>query len=174
VAAFEAIVLTYARPLTAFAWRYLKSADAAADLVQDAFAHLWEHRAQLRVRGSLRGYLYAATRNRALNVLEHQRIEARWREGARAAAARRGAAAVAVPRSTLPDAILESAELGATVHDALRSLPPRAREIARLRWIERLSQREIAQALGIAVPTVSAHLTRTAKRLRALLAGVWP
>jgi RNA polymerase sigma factor (sigma-70 family) len=54
---------------------------------------------------------------------------------------------------------------------ALRSLPPRAQEIARLRWVDRLSQREIAQILGIAVPTVSVQLTRAVKRLRALLRG---
>jgi RNA polymerase sigma-70 factor, ECF subfamily len=165
-AAFEDLVLTYAQPLTAFAWRYLRSTDAAADVAQDVFAHVWEHRAQLVIRGSVRAYLFRAARNRALNLLDHERVEARWREAA---------AAGLLPESQPPMPAshrLEHAEIEAAVHAALDALPPRGREVARLRWIERLSVREIAEVLGIAVPTVSVHLTRTAKRLRALLLDV--
>jgi RNA polymerase sigma-70 factor, ECF subfamily len=164
-AGFEAAVLAYAQPLVAFAWRYLKSEDAAVDLVQDVFAHLWEHRGEVRIRGTMRAYLFAATRNRALNVIAHARIEARWRERS----SQEGDASQRPPLT--PDALAEHGELHAAVEAALRSLPPRAREIARLRWIDRLSRREIAEVLGIAVPTVSVHLTRTVKRLRGLLRG---
>jgi RNA polymerase sigma-70 factor (ECF subfamily) len=165
-AAFEELVLTYAQPLTAFAWRYLRSADAAADVAQDVFAHVWEHRAGLVVRGSLRAYLFAAARNRSLNALDHERVEARWREeGAANLSPKSWSNAPAHER-------VERAETVAAVHAALNALPPRGREIARLRWIERLSVREIAEVIGIAVPTVSVHLTRAAKRLRALLLDV--
>ena len=81
-AAFEQMVLTYAQPLTAFAWRYVQSNELAVNVVQDVFAQVWERRADLDVRTNLRAYLFAATRNRALNALAHARIEARWRERA--------------------------------------------------------------------------------------------
>jgi RNA polymerase sigma-70 factor (ECF subfamily) len=164
VAAFEAMVLEHAQSVTAFAWRYLRAEDAALDVAQDVFAHMWEHRHEIVVTGSLRAYLFAAARNRALNILERTRLEARWREhAARDEADER--------RSPGADECVERAELAAEVELALRSLPPRAQEIARLRWVDRLSQREIAQILGIAVPTVSVQLTRAVKRLRALLRG---
>lgn len=160
-AAFEDMVLTYAQPLTTFAWRYVQSEDVAVDLVQDVFANVWEHRAELRVRGNLRAYLLAATRNRALNALAHGQIEARWRERVMGGE----------PERSMPAASerVEQTELSAAIAEALRSLSPRAREIARMRWIDRLSRREIAEVLGIALPTVSVHLTRTVKRLRGLL-----
>jgi RNA polymerase sigma-70 factor (ECF subfamily) len=160
-AAFEQMVLTYAQPLTAFAWRYVQSDELAVDVVQDVFTQVWERRADLGVRTNLRAYLFAATRNRALNALAHARIESRWRERA---------VQGEVPR-TAPDAseLAERTELSAAVATALRSLPPRAQEIARLRWIDHLSRREIAEVLGVALPTVSVHLTRTVKRLRGLL-----
>lgn len=164
-AGLETAVLSYAQPLVAFAWRYLKSEEAAVDLVQDVFAHLWEHRAELQIRGTMRAYLFAATRNRALNAIAHARIEDRWRERA----AHEEAAARAQP--IRPDQAAEREELRQAVEAALRSLPPRAQEIARLRWIDRLSRREIAEVLGIAVPTVSVQLTRAVKRLRGLLRG---
>ncbi len=164
--AFEQMVLTYAQPLTAFAWRYVQSDELAIDLVQDVFAHVWEHRDEIDVRVNLRAYLFAATRNRALNTLAHARIEARWQERA----ARDGG------ERTAPEACeaAERTELSAAIAGALRSLPPRAQEIARLRWIDRLSRREIAEVLGIAPPTVSVHLTRTVKRLRQLLGRFAP
>jgi len=167
VRAFEAVVLGYARPLTAFAGRYLRAPDAAADIAQDVFAHLWEHRAELTIRHSLRAYLYAATRNRALNAAERARTEVRL-QGC-------DAQPVLIPHApAAADAALEQAERAAAVARALDALPPRAREIARLRWIERMGRREIAEVLGIAVPTVSVHLTRAAERLRILLADLRP
>src|SRR5579862_1433146 len=165
VAAFEEMVRTYAQPLTAFAWRYLRSDDGAPDLAQDVFAELWEHRRELAIRGSLRAYLFAAVRNRALNVLDHLRIEARWRE-------RSSAAMLDVPTAPPADEGLERTELAEAVQRAIGSLPPRAQEIARLRWIDRLSRREIAEIVGVATPTVSVHLTRALKRLRRLLRGL--
>jgi len=162
------MVLEHAQSVTAFAWRYLRADDAAVDVAQDVFAHMWEHRREIVVTGSLRAYLFAAARNRALNILERARVEARWRDRA----GREGTAELRPPAGA--DERVERAELAAAVESALRSLPPRAQEIARLRWVDRLSQREIAQVLGIAVPTVSVHLTRAVKRLRGLLRGFKP
>src|SRR5215472_2974196 len=60
-AAFEQMVLAYAQPLTAFAWRYVRSDEMAVDIVQDVFAQVWERRAALAQRTNVRAYLFAAT-----------------------------------------------------------------------------------------------------------------
>ncbi len=124
-AAFEQMVLTHAQPLTAFAWRYVQSDEMAIDVVQDVFAQVWQRRADIAVRTNLRAYLFAATRNRALNALAHAQIEAGWRQRVVQGELERAA----------PDAseLAERTELSAAVAAALRSLPPRAQEIARLR-----------------------------------------
>jgi RNA polymerase sigma-70 factor (family 1) len=165
VRAFEEMVLTYAQSVTAFAWRYLRAEDAAVDLAQDVFAHLWEHRREIVIRGSLRAYLFTAVRNRALNAIAHARVEARWRERATTEEL------TGLRPPPAADERVERADLAAAVESALRSLSPRAQEVARLRWVDRLSKREIAEVLGIAAPTVSVHLTRAVKRLRTLLRG---
>ena len=169
-AAFERMVLAYAQPLTSFAWRYVRSDDMAVDIVQDVFAQVWERGTAIDQRTNMRAYLFAATRNRALNVLAHGRIEERWR----VRAAREEGDGEDGPTAPHASELAERRELSAAIAAALRSLPPRAQEIARLRWIEHLSRREIAEVLGIALPTVSIHLTRTVKRLRALLRGFAP
>jgi RNA polymerase sigma-70 factor, ECF subfamily len=167
-AAFEEMVLAYAEPLAAFTWRYLRSDDAALDLTQEVFAHMWQHQREITIRGSVRAYLFAAARNRALNAIEHQRVEARWSEWAT------GAGLTGIRPPARADERAERAEVARAVETALRTLPPRAQEIARLRWVDQLSKREIAEVLGIAVPTVSVQLTRAVKRLRALLRGFDP
>ena len=77
--AFEMLVAEIVRPLELYARRFIGSADASQDVVQDVFARLWEHRQTLHVRGSVRAYFYSAVRNRALNVRRHDAAEsARW------------------------------------------------------------------------------------------------
>jgi RNA polymerase sigma-70 factor (ECF subfamily) len=53
--------------------------------------------------------------------------------------------------------------------EAMRALPPRCREVLRLRRIEGLSHREIGHALGIAEGTVNAQLAIGLMRCRQYL-----
>lgn len=168
VAAFEAVVRAHAPGLVAFAYRYVRSRELAADLAQDVFAQIWERRESLDVRGSIRAYLYGAVRNRALNAIRRDSLLSRWRD---TESTRDPANGRAAPSADRP---LEEAELLTALHAALASLPPRTREVARLRWQEEMSYAEIATVMEITVSTVSNQLLRAAKRMRALLAGVWP
>ena len=72
--ALEALFREYYGPLCAFVSRYTTS-DVAEELVQETFLQLWKDRANLRIHSSLRAYLYASARNRALNHLERQGVE---------------------------------------------------------------------------------------------------
>jgi RNA polymerase sigma-70 factor (ECF subfamily) len=60
--------------------------------------------------------------------------------------------------------------------DAIEALPERCRAVFILRQIENLSQREIAQRLGIAEHTVESQLTKGLRRCEAFFAarGILP
>src|SRR5690242_18031651 len=73
--AFKALIVSLAQPLERYAFRFSTSGDAAKDVVQDVFAHIWAQRHSLHVRGNFRTYLYAAVRNRALDVRKHRAAE---------------------------------------------------------------------------------------------------
>jgi RNA polymerase sigma-B factor len=62
----------------------------------------------------------------------------------------------------------ELVELNATVATALRRIPPRERAIVRLRFIEELSQAEIARRVGISQMQVSRLLRRSLEELHVL------
>jgi len=64
----------------------------------------------------------------------------------------------------------ERAEARAMLHDGIIELPAREREILRLRFIEGLTQREIAEEVGISQMHVSRLIRRTVERLRERIA----
>ncbi len=167
-AAFDTVFTLYAKPLAAFAWRFVESRDTAVDVVQDVFVTLWQHRTELALRASLRAYLYSAVRNRSLNVLKRAAVEDRWRHAARADTT----ALRAAPKPASDP--VERAELVAAMHGAIGKLPRKAREVARLWFLDQLTHAEIAQVMGMSANAVAVHITRLTKRLRELLSGVWP
>lgn len=155
-------VTRFEAPLLRFTARLLGDADAARDVVQDAFLRLCSQpRAQ--VDGHLAEWLYTVCRHRALDVL---RKESRMSEtplihdappdGARS-------------REPEPHAALERREDAGHLRVALGSLPPRTQEVLRLRFQEGLSYKEIAGVMQLTVSHVGVLIHNGLKTLRVRL-----
>src|SRR5690606_15897377 len=69
-------------PLCAFARGFVRSPQAAEELVEDLFLKLWTDRERLDVRGSVASYLYVAVRHRAMNHLTRLWLERKHAETA--------------------------------------------------------------------------------------------
>ena len=69
------LFLKYYRPLCLYALHYLKDADAAVEVVQEAFTAWWQKDADTQV-GNVRSYLYTMVRNRCIDLLRRQGREA--------------------------------------------------------------------------------------------------
>jgi RNA polymerase sigma-70 factor (ECF subfamily) len=132
--------------------------------VQDAFAALWSARDTVTITTSLRAYLYAAVRNRALNSRRHDAVAADWVRDEADDDVR-----ALHPSPVQPDELLARAQTDEQVEAALRSLPERCRLVMRLRWQEELSYAEIAESIGISIKGVEKHLARGLQALRQLL-----
>jgi RNA polymerase sigma-70 factor, ECF subfamily len=158
-AAFEGVFRAHYAALCAFALRYVGERALAEEIVQQLFSDLWT-RADWRIHGSLRAYLFAAVRNRALNLRKRQRFERGWDEAADDALADDMPAA---------DAQIEAAETSVRLSAALDRLPERCRLVMQLRWARRLSHAEIAEIMGISIKGVENQLSRGLKALRAYL-----
>jgi RNA polymerase sigma-70 factor (ECF subfamily) len=166
VRAFEQLFRAHYEPLCRFAYRYLLDTGLAEDLVQDLFAHLWADRGRLELRGSARAYLFAAVRNRALNVRKRQLVEREWA---------RDEALPDVRRLHRPppssDHEMEGRERDDQLRSAIESLPERCRMAMRLRWQEQMSHAEIATVMGISLKGVENQLARGLDALRQRLRG---
>jgi RNA polymerase sigma factor (sigma-70 family) len=119
------------------------------DLVQDAYARLMEAHATGPI-ACPRALLFVTARNLALNHLRHQRIERP--EGA----AEIDALSVADERVGMPEALAQAEDFQVLIR-AIQALPERCRQIVTLRKIYGLSQKEVAERLGIAEHTVEAQ-----------------
>ena len=152
VARFEA-------PLLRFTTRLLGDADAARDVVQDAFLRLCTQ-SRAEVDGHLAEWLYTVCRNRALDVL---RKESRMNETPLMTDAAPDGARSLEPE---PSAALQSREAAGHLRLALGTLPPRTQEVLRLRFQEGLSYKEIAGVMQLTVSHVGVLIHNALKTLR--------
>lgn len=162
--ALEALYRAMHEPLVAFGVRYLGDRARAEEQVQELFFTLWQDRERLSISGSVRSYLFAALRNRALNVRRRDLVERDWADDEATDSVRE-----MHRRPATPDRMLEQAELDSRVAAAFERLPERCRLAMHLRWREGLSYAEIAGVLGIGVKGVENQLARGLKTLRELL-----
>jgi RNA polymerase sigma-70 factor (ECF subfamily) len=159
-AAFELLYRRYWTRLYEYCFRYVQSADEAADIVQDVFFRIWRGREEWRVTGTLAHYLYISVRNRAFDRLEHAAVVQRWCQGAQADAGTLAQASVAA------DEVMQAGELAAAVERVLAEMPERRRAVCMLRWVDGLTYAEIAARLGIAEKTVETQIARGLRSLR--------
>ena len=164
--ALESLFRTHARGLTAFAFRYVQTYDAAARVVDEVFARLWRGRHSWAFHGSVRGNLFAATHRVSLEELKRTRSEARWHAGLPTTDPGPGE----LDQSGAGVLAIGPSDLHAVMHDTIARLPAVARTVAFMRWADRLTREEIATVLGSNVRTVHTQITPASRAMRKRLA----
>lgn len=164
--AFETLFRRHYDGLFAFAERYVGSPETAEDLTVDVFARIWEKRAEWKVRGSPRGYLYGAVRNEALAHIRRRRMVERAHADV-ADDGRSPAMGAAPPPS---DSGVQLRELEAAAEVAIARLPGRTQEAFVLHRRHGLTYAEVGATMGISPKTVEVHISRAFKALRGYLA----
>jgi RNA polymerase sigma-70 factor, ECF subfamily len=156
-AAFEKIYRLYVKELCSFAAYYVKSFDAAEDIVQKLFLLLWERRDSIQVDGILKTYLFTSVRNLSFNFLKHRTID---RTNSETFSMR-----FLVPTAT-PHELAEQQEMDVLITHALEKMPERCRIVFILSRYFNMKYAEIAEILEISVKTVDAHMVKAVKILR--------
>ncbi|HRE82373.1 MAG TPA: RNA polymerase sigma factor [Opitutaceae bacterium] len=126
------------------------------DVVQESYLRIWRARPETRIQCA-RAFLFRVARNVALNLLRRERtspITSVENLGDIAVAEKSpGVVATACARE-------EYLVLAA----AIDHLPPRCREVVILSRVHNLSQKEIAERLGLSENTVGVHVARGVER----------
>ena len=134
----------------------IEDESASEDIVQGIFIYLWEHRQDIAISGSVRSYLFAASRNKALNHLRNMRKFTRF-----------------VPEQQdciYEEMNVETDDLHHLIEEAVMDLPEKCGQIFRMSREEKLSYKEIADRKGISVRTVESQIHTALKRLKMYLA----
>lgn len=150
----EALFVRLERPLYNVVYRWVWDRDEAAELVQEAFARLWQARARVRPDGAA-----AFVHRIAVNLAASRR---RWRK-IRTFLAPEDAPA---PVGARPDEAALGAERAAAVRAALEALPEKLRRALVLCELSELSYAEVASVLEIPVGTVGSRRNAALARLR--------
>lgn len=144
------------------AFRVLRDGAAAEDVVQQAFASLWEQADRLdEARGSIQGLLLTVVHRRAVDA-----ARARQRRLARSAPLDVDPVDPAPTPAEVVVAGDETQERAREVRAALQVLPEAQREIVMLAYFEGLTQQDIAARLEIPLGTVKSRLRLAMQRLR--------
>jgi len=153
----------YGRLSFAIAYRMLGEANAAEEVVQDAFLSVWKRASTFNagLTANVRGWLLTIVRNRAIDYTRR--------------AARPDERTVPVEdvesRLSTPDvwADVEHREISRVVRQALDDLPEEQHRVIDLAYFEGLSQSAIAERLGLPLGTVKGRFRMGFKKLASSL-----
>src|ERR1700761_7999503 len=143
--AYEQLYALLYDGLHRFSCAFVKSREAAEEIVSDVFIKLWQIRGRLAEIDNLKVYLYTIARNFSYNYLtrHYKKIVLSLDE--------------ADPEVLItlddPEALCISADLVAKIKEAIQQLPPQCRVIFQLVKEEGLKYKEVAEVLHISTLT---------------------
>ena len=76
LSSFEEVFGIFQPKLLSFVFRYLKSKEDSEEIVQEVFIQLWENRATLNEKLSLKSFLFTITKNKIIDYFRRKKIEA--------------------------------------------------------------------------------------------------
>lgn len=152
-----ALYRTHWMPMVRLAAVLTGDASVAEEIVQESFIRLHGRWGHLRDPQAAVGYLRTSVVNGSRSALRHRGVVQRLRP-------------VAPDDEPGPEDAALRAVRDAEVVRAVRALPRRQREVVLLRYLGDLTEREIAEALGISAGSVKSHASRGLAALRTVLA----
>jgi RNA polymerase sigma factor (sigma-70 family) len=155
--------LPLAPMLSRFLLRNRCNAVEVADLSQESFARLYES-AQRERPAMVKPFLFQIARNLMIDRLRKQSVvslevmtEFDW---------------LNIPDDKpSSERALEGRQELRLLQTALDDLPPRCRQVVMMRRIEGLSQKEVAERLGISIDTVQTQIAKAMRLLTQAMAG---
>jgi RNA polymerase sigma-70 factor (ECF subfamily) len=159
-ASFAEIVQEHSAAVYRLARSVVQDPALADDVTQDTFIKVWKHLDEFRGEGSLRGWILRIAHNTAVSTLRKIKDSA-------------------TDPSKLPHAhdpigttrVVEGRLAADELRVALDELDDLSREIVVLREVEGMTYEDIADTLGVPIPTVKTRLLRARRRLSISLEG---
>lgn len=163
---YTAFFRKYYPSLVYYAMRFLDR-EHAEDVVQDAFTDLWQRRDKIEAGDHLMSFMYRSVYTKAINKLRHRAVVENY--GAAQIEFYRGKMDYFSPDNNEVLKKIEDNELGHSLEEVISQLPEKCREVFLLSYVHGLKNKEIAQAMGISLKTVEAHMHKALKILRSKL-----
>lgn len=136
--------------------RMIKNKAQTEDLAQELFLDFWKKRNDIEIKGSLKGYLSVAARNKTLNwIKSNKNHDFNSIEDVQQATKEESA-----------QKLMELEEMKTHIDEAIDLLPEKCKIVFILSRFEQLSYKEIAKNLDISPKTVENQISKALKLLR--------
>ncbi len=155
--AFRYLFDNHFTDLCNFLLLYLHNCEPAEEIALDIFSYVWEKRESIQIKSSFKGFLIAAAKNKVVS---------QYRKEQENILAPLGIEVLQIPDPDTSLQYLENKELHDLINQAIKELPEKSRLIYQMAWEENLSQKEIAQKLGLSPKTVENHVGIALRKLR--------
>jgi RNA polymerase sigma-70 factor (ECF subfamily) len=139
-----------------FSFSFVKSKEAAEEIVSDVFIKIWNIRDKLPAIDNLVVFLYTIAKNFSLNyITRHYKYPQVSIEELQ----------LDIVSTVTPEDLYISTEMAARINDTIRRLPPQCKLIFQMVREDGLKQKEVAAILHISELTVRNQLTIAAKKI---------
>ncbi len=159
--AYDEIYRRYWSTMFQSAYNLLREREVCMDIVQDVFIWLWEHRSNINVR-SLKPYLLVAVKFKVANYIKKGKVRSSFFDELQR---------IGEPVELLEESI-EVKQLLEIINYFIGQLPEKCREIFLMSRHEHLSNKEIAERLGISIKTVENQMTIALKKMKTSLGKI--
>lgn len=154
----DQIYHAYHKRIFAFALSLLKEEEDALDIVHEVFVKLWKNRHELAPDTRVEPLIFTITRNTVLSLFRKKASEKKYQEHLNKAPAE--------DITSNTENVVEYNLLKDKVDQYVQQLPPKSRKVYLLSREQGLSNKEIAQKMGIAEKTVEDHITKALNFLK--------
>lgn len=168
-AALNELMERHGEKLFHYLVRRLQDEEEAADLAQETFVRVYQHRARFDPGQKFSTWLYTIASNLVRDCYRWRARHPQVSLNAENEDSRTGLGARLVHPDATPREFLEATERVAVIRDAVAALPEELRAPLMLAEYEDKPQAEIAQILSCSVKAVETRIYRARKQLRASL-----
>lgn len=159
--AFDCIYSIFNQKLQKFIFSLIKTETDTEDLVQEVFVKVWENRTKLKDHNSFDKYLFTIAYNTTISLLRVRVKENQYVEYVKSVQ-------VELDEPELIDEFNKD-EINEKLNLLIDQMPPRQREVFKMKHFRNYSYKEIAETLGISVNTVENQIVKSHKYLKKYL-----
>lgn len=154
---FNVLYKAYSRPLFLRVVNMIKSEDDAQEIIQELFIKLWQNRDTIDTIKSFQSYIFTIANNLVYNYL---------RKISHNQALIQKLLLNAADHYLDGQELLENKEAAEIFQKAINQLTPQCKQVFQLCKIDGKSHKEVAELMGISMPTVNSHMTNAVRSIK--------
>lgn len=156
--AFDSIYSTFNQKLQKFVFTLIKTESDTEDIVQEVFVKVWENRAKLINYASFDSYLFTIAYNTTISLLRTRAKESQYVEYVKSVQ-------VEFVESDFVEGFNRD-EINEKLNLLIEKMPPRQREVFKMKHFQNCSYKEIAENLGVSINTVENQIVKSHQFLK--------